>query len=163
MKLDPIAHDYLHALDNARNVILGQLNDALGHLRMIGRHADGYGTQSDDEGRGTAELTSTERAANLRYRIGLDLEELRDTVHAFHSLNGDLLDLIRRAWGHEQQIAEQRPLCRDGGHGKDGALEWHDPDCFRLATSNGLCDMHRMRWVRWKRANGLDTRGDYAA
>jgi hypothetical protein len=50
-----------------------------------------------------------------------------------------------------------QPVCGEGGHDKDGAIEWHDPDCQRLAVRHGLCDMHRMRWVRWKRDHNLNT------
>ena len=165
-KLDPIAHDLLHALDNDRNAILGPLNDALGHLRMLGRHADGYGTSSDDEGgRGTAELTPTERAANIRYNIRRDIEEIRDTVHAFHSLNGDLLDLVRSAWGHEEQIAAKvsPSVCCEAQRGKEGAIEWGDPTCMRSADKAGMCQAHYTMWYRYRRRHGIDTSRDFAA
>lgn len=166
MRYNRLSSDYLHALEIGRNAILGELSDVLGHLAMVVNHADGFNsTQDDDKVHTSTESSSTERAATLRLDADDKYAELAGHIHAIHTLQRMMRDTIKAAWrvGHGEPIKPERAVCCDGGTGKAGNIEWHDATCDRLATRKGLCEMHYMRWLRWKRAHGQDTAADYAA
>jgi hypothetical protein len=54
-------------------------------------------------------------------------------------------------------------LCKDGQHGKEGAIEWGDTTCEFPASKSGLCSAHYLAWYRYRKASGIDTTKDFAA
>lgn len=131
--------------------------DVKGYLaERIARSIDGDDADTDDvrvaRSRGTS---TTEGHALNAYHYRQQLAELEDRIDGLAISIRGTRTYVRSVYSPAD--IDPRPVCRDGGFNKDGAIEWHDPDCHRLAVRHGLCDMHRMRWVRWKRDHGQDT------
>lgn len=107
------------------------------------------------------ELTAVEAAVEARMRIERWLADVESQCRLVAVLAKQALDSGRSLVG--TRLAVDRPQeCRDGQHGKDGAIEWGAPWCIELGEKAGLCSKHYMRWYRWRRDNGVDTSGMFA-
>lgn len=100
-------------------------------------------------------LTSVERAVEQRLRLTDALDDIEAQVKLIAVAAADALRNARRLIGTrtEEKITE----CRDGQHGKDGAIEWGDPTCTKPAVKSGMCTTHYTAWYRWRKRVGVDT------
>jgi hypothetical protein len=139
------------------------ISAAVAHLAREEAIADGYPTTTLGDGgsRGDAELTSVERAAEARYRLRSDREQLRDDVNAVQSLVislGYTVDRISRY--RVPRLDDGEPRCSPSGHdgaeipwvrySRDAGNGWADPLCTAHAEPGGLCIACRKRKDRWR-------------
>lgn len=114
----------------------------------------------------TSDMPNPTEAAGLsRYALTAELEELRDMITDACScldLLAQKAERIQR-WCDPGDKPGEQALCKQGQHGKEGALEWGDPLCDRLPTKGGMCGAHYMRWWRHRVDHGIDTSRDFAA
>jgi hypothetical protein len=103
----------------------------------------------------TAELTSVERAADLRWTMTGDLDDLRDMAANIIELINTFQRQTDRALGVRAPVATR---CKDALHGRDGSLDWGDPTCEELPVKAGLCTACYHREYRWRRSNDLGPR-----
>lgn len=122
---------------------------------------DGYASVVTGNGviaRGSSEMTSTERAADIRMRMGIDLEDLLDLRAAVIELVHTLDRQMWRAAGVRERAAADVARCRDALPGRDGAGEWGDSGCEELPVKAGLCGACYQRERRWRIGHGLTER-----
>lgn len=141
----------------------------LEHWRDEERIVDGYpGGSSAPRVQSTAELTSVERAAELRLTISDQREELRDRIDGIETAVNSLGRFLRHSLG-TRVPRHLGQLCGDWGDRKpwDGHLlawapgsrddrnGWHDATCRNGAGWSGLCPTCLLRMNRWRERNGL--------
>lgn len=115
---------------------------------------DGYPGGGDGV-RGSAELTSVERAAEARL-ANRDANDWRIILHAHATATRVFHDGLAAIDRHRRpDPADKERLRCTGGMGLPGHLEWGRPDCTNIVAegrrSAGLCDACRMRRQRWER------------
>jgi len=120
---------------------------------------DGYPatTLGDGMSRSTADLTSVERAADARWRMSGNLDDLRDMATAIVELVNTMATMTDRALGTRAPAADVA-RCRDHQLGRDGALDWGDPTCEELPVKAGVCGACYQRERRWRIGAGLAER-----
>jgi hypothetical protein len=120
---------------------------------------DGYpaSTLGDGMSRSTADLTSVERAADVRWMMSGNLDDLRQTADTIIELVNTLATMTNRALGTRAPAADVA-RCRDAQAGRDGALDWGDPTCEELPAKGALCVACYHRERRWRIAAGLAER-----
>ena len=125
----------------AAGLLLASLADrypeAIASLRRELDVVDGYSSATmQPRVAATAELTSVERAADLRWTMTGDLDDLRDMAANIIELINTFQRQTDRALGVRAPVATR---CKDALHGRDGSLEWGDPTCEELPVKAGLC------------------------
>ena len=139
--------------------IAAKLPAAIDTLKRELDIVDGYASATmQPRVHATAELTSVERAADLRWSMSGDLDDLRDMATSIAEMVATLNRQTDRALGIRAPTAADVARCRDSLHGRDGALEWGDPTCEELPSKAGLCGACYYREYRWRRANDLGPR-----
>ena len=88
-------------------------------------------TMGDGTSRSTAELTSVERAADARWKMSGNLDDLRDMAKTIVELVNTMATMTDRALGTRAPAADVA-RCRDAQPGRDGVLDWGDPTCEEL-------------------------------
>jgi hypothetical protein len=144
----------------AAGLLLASLADrypeAIASLRRELDVVDGYSSATmQPRVAATAELTSVERAADLRWSMTGDLDDLRDMAANIIELINTFQRQTDRALGVRAPVATR---CKDALHGRDGSLEWGDPTCEELPVKAGLCTACYHREYRWRRSNDLGPR-----
>ncbi len=144
----------------AAGLLLASLADrfpeAIASLRRELDVVDGYSSATmQPRVAATAELTSVERAADLRWTMTGDLDDLRDMAANIIELINTFQRQTDRALGVRAPVATR---CKDALHGRDGSLEWGDPTCEELPVKAGLCTACYHREYRWRRSNDLGPR-----
>ena len=144
----------------AAGLLLASLADrvpeAIASLRRELDLVDGYSSATmQPRVAATAELTSVERAADLRWTMTGDLDDLRDMAANIIELINTFQRQTDRALGVRAPVATR---CKDALHGRDGSLEWGDPTCEELPVKAGLCSACYQRERRWRIANNLGPR-----
>lgn len=124
--------------------------------------------RGETAGRSTSSTSDTERNANEAYRLGLLIEDLRDAIEGFEIAHRHLAQLaaqgIRtRAFGAPPEAPPEITVCKHNQHGKQGVIEWGDPNCDRAPVKAGLCAREYMRYYRWCIEHGVDRSKDFAA
>lgn len=144
-----------HLLANIAN----KLPAAIAVLRRELDVVDGYASATmQPKVSAAAELTSVERAADLRLMMSGDLDDLREMANAIAEMVGTLNRQTDRALGLRAPTAADVARCRDALHGRDGAVEWGDPTCEEIPVKAGLCTACYHREYRWRRGNDLGPR-----
>ena len=118
-------------------------------VRLMDEH-DGFPTRGEGGGRGTAELTTVERAAGQLLPLDRDR---RNLIAALVEAHEAMHRAIKIAGKHLDKIDASTLRCT-GGAGLQGALEWGRPDCTDLQEPDrkgGLCMACRKRRDRWQR------------
>jgi hypothetical protein len=104
----------------------------------------------------TAELTTVEQAANQRIWLETNLRSLTYELNAAALIIANLHRECDQILGHQP-----RPRCT-GGQGRQGAIEWGQPDCWNIPTRAGtpavLCDRCFQAERKWRSRNGLVAR-----
>jgi hypothetical protein len=144
----------------AAGLLLASLADrypeAIASLRRELDVVDGYSSATmQPRVAATAELTSVERAADLRWSMTGDLDDLRDMAANIIELINTFQRQTDRALGVRAPVATR---CKDALHGRDGSLEWGDPTCEELPVKAGLCSACYQRERRWRLVNDLADR-----
>jgi hypothetical protein len=144
----------------AAGLLLASLADrfpeAIASLRRELDVVDGYSSATmQPRVAATAELTSVERAADLRWSMTGDLDDLRDMAANIIELINTFQRQTDRALGVRAPVATR---CKDALHGRDGSLDWGDPTCEELPVKAGLCSACYQRERRWRIANNLGPR-----
>jgi len=144
----------------AAGLLLASLADrypeAIASLRRELDVVDGYSSATmQPRVAATAELTSVERAADLRWTMTGDLDDLRYMAASIIELINTFQRQTDRALGVRAPAATR---CKDALHGRDGSLEWGDPTCEELPVKAGLCTACYHREYRWRRSNDLGPR-----
>jgi hypothetical protein len=144
----------------AAGLLLASLADrypeAIASLRRELDVVDGYSSATmQPRVAATAELTSVERAADLRWSMTGDLDDLRDMAANIIELINTFQRQTDRALGVRAPVATR---CKDALHGRDGSVEWGDPTCEELPVKAGLCSACYQRERRWRLANDLAER-----
>ncbi len=144
----------------AAGLLLASLADrypeAIASLRRELDVVDGYSSATmQPRVAATAELTSVERAADLRWSMTGDLDDLRDMAANIIELINTFQRQTDRALGVRAPVATR---CNDALHGRDGSLEWGDPTCEELPVKAGLCSACYQRERRWRLVNDLAER-----
>ena len=144
----------------AAGLLLASLADrypeAIASLRRELDVVDGYSSATmQPRVSATAELTSVERAADLRWSMTGDLDDLRDMAANIIELINTFQRQTDRALGVRAPAATR---CKDALHGRDGSLEWGDPTCEELPVKVGLCSACYQRERRWRLVNDLADR-----
>ncbi|MGA0895493.1 MAG: hypothetical protein ACO3S5_12780 [Ilumatobacteraceae bacterium] len=144
----------------AAGLLLASLADrypeAIASLRRELDVVDGYSSATmQPRVAATAELTSVERAADLRWTMTGDLDDLRDMAANIIELINTFQRQTDRALGVRAPVATR---CKDALHGRDGSLEWGDPTCEELPVKAGLCSACYQRERRWRLVNDLADR-----
>jgi len=131
---------------------------ALHHIDVELRAIDGFAsmTMSDGMPRGDSVLTSVERGADERLRIGAIRSQLIDDRDTILALISSALHVCRDAIGTRAPVAVAR--CRDHQPGRDGVIEWGRADCEDLPAKSGLCSACYWRETRWRRSHSLPAR-----
>jgi hypothetical protein len=156
--LDQAGHTLQHVL--AHN-----LTAALEHLARELHNVDGFPERGESLGvQATSELTSTERAADVRFDLRSKLEDLRDAkahmLKALHVLNDEINEAMRmRVPKNVKAPGKPTGLCDQTG--KEGAIEWGDPLCPMPAVKGGMCQAHYFRWYRHRQEHGIDVSNDH--
>jgi hypothetical protein len=128
-------------LPNARHRLIERLNNI-----------DGYTTGSDaPKVKATSELTGVERAADLR----TVLDDLRSLDGRLNDVVKILSELDRDC---DRHIGTRHEVPRCTATGREGAIEWADPNCYDAQLRGTLCAKCYMRERRWRQRNGLGTR-----
>lgn len=136
--------------------IAAKLPAAIDTLRRELDIVDGYASATmQPRVHASAELTSVERAADLRWSMSGDLDDLRDMARSIAEMIATLNRQTDRALGLRAPTAADAARCRDSLHGRDGAVEWGDPTCEELPSKAGLCGACYQRERRWRLANDL--------
>ena len=141
------------------------VGDAVEHLAREISVTDGYpATTLGDGPRGTAELTSVERAAEARYRLLSDREQLRDMVTVMQQHDVAFGELLNRIMRFRAPRSPEMPICDSSGHdgaalpwvkhSRDPRNGWSDPLCTQYAEPDGLCLACCKRKARWRAENG---------
>lgn len=147
----------------AAGILLGNLAArlpvAIATLRRELDIVDGYPatTLGDGMSRSTADLTSVERAADARWRMSGNLDDLRDMATTIVELVNTMNTMTDRALGTRAPAADVA-RCRDAQSGRGGVLEWGDATCEELPAKSGVCSACYQRERRWRIANGLAER-----
>ena len=147
----------------AAGLLLGNLAERLPAAVAVLRReldvVDGYpaSTLGDGMSVGTSELTSVERAADVRWMMSGNLDDLRQTADTIIELVNTLATLTNRALGTRAPAADVA-RCRDNQRTRDGVLEWGDPTCEELPAKAGCCIACYHRERRWRIGNGLAER-----
>ena len=120
---------------------------------------DGYPatTLGDGMSRSTADLTSVERAADARWKMSGNLDDLRDMAKTIVELVNTMATMTDRALGTRAPAADVA-RCRDAQPGRDGVLDWGDPTCEELPVKAGTCSACYQRERRWRIGAGLAER-----
>jgi hypothetical protein len=120
---------------------------------------DGYPatTLGDGMSRSTADLTSVERAADVRWKMSGNLDDLRDMATTIVELVNTMATMTDRALGTRAPAADVA-RCRDAQPGRDGVLDWGDPTCEELPVKAGTCSACYQRERRWRIGAGLAER-----
>ena len=144
----------------AAGLLLASLADrfpeAIASLRRELDVVDGYSSATmQPRVAATAELTSVERAADLRWTMTGDLDDLRDMAANIIELINTFQRQTDRALGVRAPVATR---CKDALHGRDGSLDWGDPTCEELPVKAGLCSACYQRERRWRLVNDLAER-----
>lgn len=135
-------------LPNARQALLEQR-----------QRIDGHPARGERVGpRGNAELTAVEAAASQRQHVEAQLKNLADELDAVVLT---LRNLHRECDRHIGTRPEEVGRCSSTG--REGALEWHDADCWDAPIRGPLCARHYQKERRWRIAHGLPTRDIEAA
>lgn len=126
-----------------------------------------HGSNSGDTVHSSEVSNPTERAGLTRYALAAELDKLRDAIsdccHTIDLLTKRAEQAQRWITGADKATIDASSLCKSGQQGKDGALDWGDPLCDRLATKAGMCSTHYMRWYRHRCEHSIDTSKDFAA
>ena len=125
------------------------------------------GTSSGDNERVRTSTSSstTERQAMQRIAITADLFQVREDLRSLNTLANDIsrmLDRIITGRQPDDHDTPDVPVCLEGQHGKEGAIEWGDPLCAMPAVKRDLCQRHYDAWRRHRLNRGIDTSRDFA-
>jgi len=112
--------------------------------------------------RSTADLTSVERAADARWKMSGDLDDLRDMAATIVELINTMNTMADRALGTRAPAANVA-RCRDAQTGRDGVFEWGDTTCEELPVKVGVCSACYQRERRWRIGAGLAERDTVSA
>lgn len=118
-------------------------------VRLMDEH-DGFPTRGEGGGRGTAELTTVERAAGQLLPLDRDR---RNLIAALDEAHHALHRAIRLSTRYLDKIDASTLRCT-GGAGMRGAIEWGRPDCDNIAEPDrkgGLCSRCRHARDKWQR------------
>lgn len=152
-------HVQLEATAHLLSILADRVLGAEAVLRRELDIVDGYASAvMQPRVHATAELTSVERAAELRRSMSADLDDLREMIAAIVEMVTTLNRQTDRALGRRAPTAADVARCRDALHGRDGAVEWGDPTCEELPVKAGLCTACYHREYRWRRSNDLGPR-----
>jgi hypothetical protein len=104
-------------------------------------------------------LTAVERAAERRLKLNAAHADFKARCKLIVVAASDALAEADALLGSRLEAvgADKVTECRDGQHGKEGAIEWSDPTCRKESVKGGLCQAHYSKWVRWRTANGKKT------
>lgn len=155
----PRTHVQLEATARLLDNLAAKVPAAIATLRRELDIVDGYASATmQPRVHASAELTSVERAAALRWSMSGDLDDMRDMIVAIADMVATLNRQADRALGLRAPTAADVARCRDALHGRDGALEWGDPTCEELPVKAQLCGACYQRERRWRIANDLGDR-----
>jgi hypothetical protein len=120
---------------------------------------DGYpsSTLGDGMSRSTSELTAVERAADIRWRMSGDLDDLRHMAATIIELVNTMNTMTGKALGTRAPAADVA-RCRDAQAGRDGVIDWGDATCEELPAKGALCVACYHRERRWRIGSGLTER-----
>jgi hypothetical protein len=104
-----------------------------------------------------SELTTVEAAAGQRIRLEGDLHWLDDELNAVVLVLVNLHRECDRIIGYR---ADGPGRC--SALGRQGAIEWADPNCWNAPDRGPLCASCYQRERRWRQQRGLPTR-EFAA
>lgn len=137
---------FVRLADQLRTTALRALPEL---ARRMAEH-DGYPSgRADGAGRGSAELTTVERAAGHLLPLNRDRSAI---LGAIDSASAEIHRAITIAQRYLPQIDPTALRCT-GGVGEPGHLDWGRPDCTDIAEADrrgGLCVACRKRRDRWK-------------
>jgi len=150
-----------HRIDRTISTIIGKA-ESIGQKLPAARtellrrlHAiDGYPVGTDaPKVTATTELTTVEQAAAQRINIHTDLQALDD------ELNAAVLTLTNLAADCDRIIGTRLTgPGRCSSTGREGAIDWADPNCWDAPARGSLCPKCYQRERRWRQRNGLPTR-----
>ena len=158
--LDQAGHTLQHVV--ALNLTL-----ALEHIARELSTLDGFPERGEQANvKASSELTSVERHADARFTLTDAREQLRDhkaqVLQSIRELN-EYINVVMRM-RQPRNVTKPKSndgLCCAGQHGKEGAVEWGDPMCFRMADKVGMCSLHYQRWRKHCEAKGIDRSRDF--
>jgi hypothetical protein len=156
--------DLYQAGQTLQDITAPNLTAALEHLARELHACDGWAEKGEQLGvHSEAELTPTERAADLRYELRNAVEDLRDAKARFllelRNINDAINQAMRMRAPRPTQPSKPTGMCDQTG--KEGAVVWGDPLCPATAVKGGMCQAHYTRWRRHRIAMGIDTSKDY--
>jgi hypothetical protein len=94
---------------------------------------------------------------------------LLDQLAAGNQRIGEQISAQRRfirtaiMYGPDIEEPAPTPSCKEGQHGKEGAIEWGDTTCDFPADKAGMCSKHYQAWRKHRIRNNIDTSKDFAA
>lgn len=131
----------------------------------INRAAEGSRPDGGNERVHTSRSTSTTEARALAAlehdqqltTITNDIDRIRTAIRRARATTNAIMR------GPDVEEPEAPRPCKEGQHGKAGAIEWGDPTCDFPADKSGMCQAHYFAWYRHRKAAGIDTSNDFAA
>lgn len=172
MKFKP--HPDVVALTSYLDFQAARYSEAIWHLAHELDYVDGLPSHTMGDGMpvGASDDTSVERAAEARYSVTSQREQLRDDLASIESLArsfGHVIDATLRMYVQSPEA----PRCdgRDFSganllwvpHSRAADNGWRDPHCTELADASGLCPKCRIRERRWRDEHGLAPRSTSVA
>jgi hypothetical protein len=153
-------------------IAAGQIDHMTIHLTRQLNYYDGMRTSTagiativgtprtiKDDDLDQAPPTSVEAAVINRQRILDELEDVTVQIRGMTTMARDLMKMIQR--GVATTATKAAPRCTSSG--RDGNVEWGDPNCWDMPARGPLCPRCYQRERRWRQAHGLPTRDDTAA
>lgn len=136
------------------------VQSALDHLDDERRSLDWHPASTMGDGMpggGSSEMTSVERVVSAAFAIDQARAQILDDIATIASVIGSAMIVANAATGKRAPVAEPT-LCSSSG--RDGAIEWGDPQCSRLPVRGPLCEACYRREYRWRQAKALPMRED---
>lgn len=123
-------------------------NGSRGERTISVAYTDEHGEEQTDQ----VPVTIVEAAAINRQRIDEIQDDLEAHVRGIVTMANEIARTTQRILATRIEV----PRCTSKG--RDGAIEWGDPTCFRVPSRGPLCDACAKREYRWRIARGLPPR-----
>jgi hypothetical protein len=134
----------------------------LDHLAQGRSACDGLRARTFGSGRGGSGIgSSTEWAALRSERYVEQTAAIREAIDAVETATKHLAVLVFGGLGMPVPAADGVSRCKEGQHGRDAAAWSDDVACTALPDKARLCHRHYIAWYRYRRANNIDTTGDF--
>ena len=166
-------HRQYVALSEIMTILARDSADALEHLVMERVAVDGWPSSNRPDGmpHGSSSDTRVERQLLALADIDAQIAQVRDDMTAIASLANSALVVCRKAMSYRvARMTEQEQrdfpvetvsICADHQEGRAGHKTWGDGSCPMPSVKAGLCQAHYFAWYRHRKAENVDTSGDF--